>query len=271
MEIIVMMKLVSAAAVLAAAAGAQGAFTFATQGFGDTGGQAYRTSDGSPFYVHSSRDNGSGLPDMSRPLSGAAANIEIEYTSYISHDRLGPTRRSGAPNNASDNFYIAAGVYAPGFTTRSSGLVAFTPGTDLGPVISAGVFSGGSFIAGPAIASGPSPAGAGAEGIFLARFTVRDGVTVQGPRVNLIGGGFNINPALDGAAVPVAGVTGGALALRSYLVADNVDITDAGFELVRGGFGTVDVYDIWLVEVPAPGAIALFGAAGLAGLRRRRA
>ena len=71
MEIsVMMMKFVSAATILAAAAGAQGAFTFATFGWGDTAGGPMTTSNGSPFFVHSSKDNGEGLPDLIRPLHG---------------------------------------------------------------------------------------------------------------------------------------------------------------------------------------------------------
>lgn len=296
MEIsVMMMKLVSAATILAAAAGAQGAFTFATHGFGDTGGTAYRTSDGSGFFVVSTADSGDGTASVIRPLNAAswtgAAGNAAEWTSYVTHDGMGPSRRSGAPNNQSDSFYLGANVYAAGFANRNANVVSLTPGHDAAArtaVTDDGVLLGGSFIAGPSVASGPSPAsngtvGAGVNnlgGVFLARLTVKSGVGITGA-VQVIGSFGTVNLGLNtgvGVAAPTPAYVGQTIFLNSYKVA-TVTLSDAGFDTGSGSSedfsgASADVYDIWVEEatlVPTPGAVALFGAAGLAGLRRRRA
>src|SRR5262249_40459383 len=100
MEISVMMiKFVSAAAILAAAAGAQGAFTLSTHGFGDTGGTPYTTSNGTGMYQNSIV--GATLNPGANGLFGVLAGTE--WTTYITEDALGPSR--AAPNdNGSDAF-----------------------------------------------------------------------------------------------------------------------------------------------------------------------
>ena len=68
------------------------------------------------------------------------------------------------------------------------------------------------------------------------------------------------------------------LVLKSYLVAtnDNLSHSRSGGNTGTGSgstqrFGAADVYHLWVEVVPAPTAVAAFGLAGLAGLRRRRA
>lgn len=284
MEIsVMMMKLVSAATVLAAAAGAQGAFTFATHGFGDTGGSAYRTSDGSGFFVVGTADSGDGTASVIRPLNAASwagAGNDAEWTSYVTHDGMGPSRRASTAalpaHNQSDMFYIGAGVYGAAFTSRNANVVSLTPGHDAAArtaITDDGVLSGGSFIAGPSVASGPSPEGGTFQGVFLARLTAKSGVGITGA-VQVIGSFGTLDLTLNGA--PVAGLGGVLYQLKSYRVA-TVTLSDAGFDTGSGSSEdfsgmAADVNDVWLVEaVPTPGAVALFGAAGLAGLRRRRA
>lgn len=284
MEISVMMtKFVSAATILAAAAGAHGAFSLATHGWGDTAGVAYTTSNGSAFYVHTTRDDGSGNPDLLRPLHAASwvAGNDVEWTTYITEGST-PSRRSGSPNNQSDMFYMANGpVYSAGFLSANAAAVSFGPGTVSAGALTGTLF-GSSFITGPAVAATQSPlnginpvTGAPYQGILLARMTVGRGVTING-RPNLIGtaGGspFNVNLNLNSG---VGAAVGGGLTLyvNAYKVAE-VNIADDGFDGDGEAYGAADVYDIWLEEgttVPTPGALALAGMAGLAGLRRRRA
>jgi hypothetical protein len=281
MEIsVMMMKFVSAATILAAAAGAQGAFTFATHGFGDTAGQPYVTSNGSAFFVHSSRDNGEGVPDLVRPIhaanwataAGGFDGLDVEWTTYVTESNVGPSHRSGGTDNSSDLFYLSRGVYGPGFTSANASSVSLGPGTNGAQALN-GVIFGSSFIAGPPVASGPSPEGLGLQGIMLGRFTVAAGVTISG-MPNLIGTAgdgspINLNIALGGPAVDVG--SGQLVALRAYLVAAEV-IEDDGFDGDGEPFGASNTYDVWFTEViPTPGAVALAGIAGLAGLRRRRA
>ncbi len=286
--------LITAAAMpLALAQPSQAIFTFATHGFGDTGGlggQPYRTSDGSGFFVHSSADAGDGTPSAARPVHNSSwegTGNDREWSSYMTHDGLGPSRRSGAPNNPSDAFYINHMVYQPTFNSRSSNLVSFTPSLDAAArraIADDGVLLGGSFIAGPSVSSGPSPVrkyfiGTTYEGVFLARLTVKAGVQIAGA-AQVIGNFGTADLVLDsGVGASRIDQPGGRVYLNSYKVA-TVTLSDPGFDAGTGesenfaGVG-VDVYDIWVEEwttiIPTPSAVALFGAAGLAGLRRRRA
>ncbi len=271
---------------LSAPASAQ-TFRLAVVGFGDTEGQPYRTSDGSGFFVHTAQDFGDGTPTIVRPVSAPSweAGDDLEWTSYVSHDTLGPSRRAGGVNNQSDQFYLSRGVYAPGFTDYSAKLVSLTsgyaaPGATAvrNAVVQSGVMFGASFFQGPATPFGASPNPIAQEGIFLARLTVRRGVTISGDlsvyvgRVGVVGSLNFPSVVLDGGPpIPIPGTFGYEFHLQSYLVAQP-NITDDGFDADGNPFGAADVYDVWLnaLPFPAPGPVAVFALAGMAGLRRRR-
>ncbi|HVZ95175.1 MAG TPA: hypothetical protein VG797_11765 [Phycisphaerales bacterium] len=251
-------------------------FRLAAHGFGGSIGQPYRTSDGSGFFIHSSQEN-EGMAVVDRPAhADFAGDADLEWTTYVSEDPLGPSRRAGGINNAADSFYITRGVYPVGFASRNSAMGVMSWGGSESEMVlrsrqvsESGVFHGDFFIAAAPIVSSVSPEGAGTQGIFLARLTVQRGVTITGlPDIILASGPFQdglFHPTLNGELDHGFG-------LRSYLVAQTT-ILDTGV----GGetpFGDADVYDVWVVSmgaVPAPGALAMIGAGAPLVWRRRRA
>lgn len=252
-------------------------FSLSVAAFGEGGsGSPWRTSDGSSFFIHSEQDYGDGSPGLQRPSHSAfVGSPDTEWTSYLTHDALGPTRRGGSPHNPSDQFYLSRGVYSSGFSNRSSALVSFTP--SLGALtpegieareasIESGRISGASFIAGPPVAAGQSPFGT--RGLMLARLTVARGTTIAGQVLAFL------TPTMGGPSDQVQltlnGDQSGGYLLQALLVAQ-VEVTDPGFGS-ETAFGSADVYDIWLAQVPSPSSALLFGALGLAlSSRRRRA
>ncbi|HVZ93246.1 MAG TPA: hypothetical protein VG797_01935 [Phycisphaerales bacterium] len=276
------MKHVAACAALAltAVAPSSAAFNFNRLiGVGDTAGTPFVTSDGRGFFVHSQHDYGDGTPSPQRPtVSEINSELESEWTTYLGLDVLGPTRVAGTPNNQADDFYIARGVYAPSFTSRTCQLAPLTPGMDQLPggaahrtdIATTGVMWGGAVVPGPLIPAGPSPEGGARTGALLARLTVHRGATVSGqPWVATSAGNFDL--VVNGPGVLIA--PGTNLAIRSYLVAQ-VDIADDGFDFDGNPYGPADVYDVWLTEtnVPAPSAVAsLILLGGVATSRPRRA
>lgn len=169
---------------------------------------------------------------------------------FFNHASGGDTAPSsgaigGDPSLAFDSYFgeDAGGPSSSGYTSAT---VTLSPGS----FILGGTAAGGYFRAGPAVAPGSSPLGGGLLGLFVGRFTTNAGVGV-------VNGDFQVEYLVGGIKSYVLGgapVDGVAL----------VDISSAG------GAGQT-VHDIWLSEVPAPGALALTGLAGLVGIRRRRA
>lgn len=297
-----------AAVVACLSSTANADFDFFLSVFGDLSGSPYTTSDGSGFFVHSSRDWGDGSPTLIRPLHTTIPTTpEVEWTSYMSHDPFGPTRRSGAPNNSSDAFYISRGIYDPSFTSRSAGGLTIPNPSDTSvsvfdpadtnarlAVVQSGAIQGYSLTPFPSPSGrspepgyfarlpGMTPAGNPIivfyepQGYFLARLTVRRGVTISGQTlVSLRAGSFtdSLDLILDGPSVPFPSVgPANAFKLKSYLVAQPT-IADFQFGTTTP-FGDADVYDIWIsedfVEVPSPGAACIAALSGAVALRRRR-
>lgn len=123
----------------------------------------------------------------------------------------------------------------------------------------------------------------GRDAVFIAQLTVNRGSTLSGTVrfVNLLSQGVSVNIplTLDGPEV-IGEATPGVFrpfVLRSYLVATNDDLSHSRSGGNQGTgvgnsqrFGAADVYHIWIEIVPAPGAAAAFGLAGLVASRRRR-
>jgi hypothetical protein len=124
----------------------------------------------------------------------------------------------------------------------------------------------------------------GRDGVFIAQLTVNRGSTLSGTVLfaNLLSQGVfvNIPLTLNGPEV-IGEATPGVFrpfVLRSYLVATNENLShsrsgrNAGTGVGNSQrFGAADVYHLWIEIVPAPGAAAAFGLAGLVAIRRRRA
>ncbi len=281
-------------------------FTLSRHAFGEDGGQPYRTSDGSGFYIGVGSDTGDGTPSLMRPLnhSGWEGNSAAEWQTYLTQDRLGPSRYPGAPNNASDQFYLnnpapGAGVYPEGFARRNCTAVQLGPALGGGEpeavaarlaIVNKGVLSGSAFFVGPATPSGRSPAPgvqylnesgipsiAHPDGLMLARLTVRRGVTISGAarvRATIGGQSQNIDLILNGPAVETApGNVLDGLQLRAFLVGQ---VLVEGLQFGGGyPFDQADVYDVWVtearVEVPGASTAAVFATIALGSARRRRA
>ncbi len=258
-------------------------FSLFSHQFGEEGGQPYRTSTGTGFFVSRLADAGDGSPWVIRPILFSSAGTEYEYTTYITHDPRGPSRRSGGTNNQSDQFYIARGVYPQNFSNRNAnqvslgGPIAFFD--DAGAqarfdVVTRGIITGRSFIAGPAVGSLRSPEGEGLTGLMLGRFTIPQDTTLIGrPQIVLNVGGTARTIELDVNGLPVAveGVTNGYLRLAAYPV-NNLFFFEPTFGQPFGqNYGLATTYDVWITEIPAPGSMCAVLAIGLATIQRRRA
>lgn len=199
-----------------------------------------------PFpYSTLTLDAGGGLPGTL-----GAAFTTSDGSAFFNHPSgsdIRPTAGAiaGDPSLAFDSYFGMDGV-GPSTAGYTSAAVVTTPGSFiLGSSASAGYFR-----LGPAVPFGTSPGGL--PGLFVGRFVTAPGVGVVNPdfQVEFLVGGVQ-SYALNGPA----GFDG--IELNEYLT-----INPAG--------GLV-AHDIWLEVIPTPGAAALAGIAGLAGLRRRRA
>jgi hypothetical protein len=133
-----------------------------------------------------------------------------------------------------------------------------------------------------ALRSGINPIN-GRDGVFIAQLTVNRGSTLSGSILlaNRVSPSVfvNIPLTLNGPEV-IGQATPGVFrpfVMRSYLVATNEDLShsrsggNAGTGVGNSQrFGAADVYHVWIEIVPAPGATAAFGLAGLVAIRRRR-
>ena len=149
----------------------------------------------------------------------------------------------GTPALAFDSYFGLDGN-GPSTAGYTSATVTTTPGSFiLGNQAAAGYFR-----VGPAVPFGVSPGGL--PGIFVGRFVTQTfaGLVNNNFQVEFLVGGVQ-SYALNGAA------GFGGIELNEYVSGSAVGLS----------------HDVWLEVIPAPGAVALAGIAGLAGLRRRRA
>jgi hypothetical protein len=298
MEKHVMKKMLSFVGVLALAAGAQAApfnaLSYETGGgLAGIQGAGFTTSAGG-FY------NPTGNPTNTSAQPAAASNPWTEAQSYDSYFTIsaGPSRITdgdGGVDTLSPQILSAYGytdsLDAPGFTAGPGSHIGATGDNDgqapfnaATPVnrARAGVATDA------ATGSNFTPSGvngiSGQDGIFIAQFTVNRGSTLEGGILFSVLRGPGLfqssNLVLGGAPVAFETQPGvfQPLVLKAYLVGGNANLGHS-----RGGgnagtgsgnsqrFGAADVYHLWVEVVPAPTAVAAFGLAGLAGLRRRRA
>ena len=303
MERKVMLRLVSAASVLALAAGASAAPFNAVSyeaggGLQGIAGAGFQTSAGG-FY---NRLGGTNVDiDSSDPTAWVeSSGNHVPYDSYFALNGGGPSR--SATGDTSDSltgqiisFYSAFGVnYADDyFDASGNGTQVAGPGSHIGGSNDAdgqAPFPAGTTVnqarAGLAVSPPPVPSGASplGEGVFVGQFTLNRGATLSGGFFFTVlvqqGTGDGQNLVLNGAPVVFQTAPGvfQPLVLRSYLVGtnDNLSHSRSGGNAGSGTgssqrFGAADVYHLWVEVVPTPGALALFGVGGLALARRRRA
>jgi len=274
MEISVMKGMISAASVLALAAGASAA-PFQFLGYQSGGGllgvagPAFNSSLG---FINTSAGPTIGSPDIAPGKQG------FEWDSYFTIDDVGG---SALAASSTANFYGdypgPAGYNGTDGTdfntgTPSSLTVIAAPGSNFtGTVAQAGAgISPQPFFSGfaPAAGGGRSTV----DGVMIARLSVpRGSVLSGGSQPEISEGGNNIAAVVMLGGGPVAFGTQ-SYELVAHLVAQpNGAIDDGGF--VPTTLGDLDVYDVWfqVSVIPTPGSLALLGLGGLATLRRRRA
>ncbi len=216
-----MTKLIAAAGILVAAAGANAAFTVNSV---DLGGDS--ASFGSPITT-----SGTYYQDAfgnNYPPSAAFIGVfpTLQDDSYIAMDSTGGSTAT----------YTAAG---PGGSTPGFGAT-------MGHFSDASTLTGGYFTGG-GVASGNDPFGG--NGVMIAQLTTDGVLTGDNIRVNTQGDFTGTR------SLALNGADNGGLFARAFAARS----TQQGM-----------VYEIWITDAPTPGAAAVLGLAGLAGIRRRR-
>lgn len=305
-----MMKLLSAASVLAIAAGTQAApFTIASyeagNGLAGVVGQGFSVSNGG-FYNRVGGTNGlqTGVAPGDPFTWAESASNDAPYDSYFTIDQS-PSFLNNADNvgvidetlspqiaafygidldTASSYGAATATAYAPdsfiGLSGDGDGQLPYT-GVPANPANAAVIApnKAGAGV-GRLTDSVPSPTKPGQDGVFIAQLTITRGAVLSGGLLFTVldgsptgAGGFL---TLGGAPVEV---NGQLYALKAYLVAqkDNMSHSRSGGNSGTGSgssqrFGNGDTYHLWIeTQIPTPGTLALAGLGGLVAFRRRRA
>lgn len=301
MEISVMNKIVSAATVLALAAGANAApFLVISH---QSGGAVPGISGPGIYVSHQGFFDVDGSGPSPGSASGFTAAGGNEWDSYLALDPIGPSiknRASGAqvPNNSTTtfNFYggEAGGYPAPhnltGDYNAQQGI--YGPGSHIGDPLLSGTYDVLEVGYGlgsnpPHTHSGFAPLVGGGgrsnlDGVFVARLTIpADAVLSGGVRLNIrvmegspvFETGDLLFSGQDDVPGPAVTIAGQQFALTAFLIATHEAGTLSGFsdELAGDDFGAARTVDLWAHVIPTPGTLALLGLGGLAAARRRRA
>lgn len=250
-----MTKLLTAASVLAiagAASAAQFQFLSIQAGGGVPGilGEGFRPSPGATFFQDAFGGN---VADAVNPaFIGLAPSVEFD--TYASISAIGPVV-NGAGSMVSRSFY---GDLPAGDVNNAGGTLTVGPGSQF----TTAVMNYGLGVSPQPFLSGKAPNQGGGrsdlDGVFLGRYTVTNGGTLQG------GGLMAIKDQGDPATYTGNVTIGGG---PVQLGASPYELTP--FLVTSNAQG--NVYDLWLVQIPTPGALALFGLGGVAAIRRRRA
>lgn len=290
-----MTKLLSAASVLALAAGASAA-PFNMVSYQASGGLVPGVNGGTPFQVDFGGFFGAEGTDNVRAPTAAtmtAANY-YEFDSYFGMDSFGPAAKGRGNANMDTSFttrdfygdYPSGALVPPNFqdyNTASGGLTV-APGTFIGdptfaapandPLAAGGIataiYNNGTQ-AYTTSGFAPNPGGGRSmlDGVFVGRFTIAQGATLSGSILVVLNQGANQGTVAVGGTVNLDQM----YALTAFHVAD-LDIPVIGYNSGNQNqdftFGQASVYDVWFHVVPTPGALALFGLGGLAAIRRRR-
>lgn len=259
-------------------------------------GTGFMTSSGG-FYNRQGDTTTTALPSSAQ-LWSESVNNHVAYDSYLTMSGRGPSRLSEADDVGESlspqlrAFYgyadsassaIPSPFYFQAHIGDSSSLTGQPPYAATTPVNRARGGINAPPVNGEFLRSGINPIN-GRDAVFIAQFTVNRGSTLSGSIIlsNFLAAGtfVDIPLTLNGPEV-IGEATPGVFrpfVLRSYLVATNDDLShsrsggNAGTGVGNSQrFGAADVYHLWIEIVPAPGAAAAFGLAGLVAIRRRRA
>lgn len=267
-----MMKVVSATALLAAAGAANAAF-FEVRSV-DTNSLGSPIVTSSALFQSTAPGAGNFGPSEAT-IDASSANQNAAFDSYVAID-VGPS--FGGTNAKGDGFGANPGdissIGNPFGVANQIGAVWYMDPQG----------------ARPEVGSVPNSLFGGADALFVGRFSFRSTTTTPTGTLSLGANGVVVDirdpgtvgvgsPATDSLLVrfsaigaPVqSGLDGGSLTTHPTANAYQlVEVVSTAGPL-SGGTARWEIHDLYVVQVPTPGALALFGAAGLAAARRRRA
>jgi len=261
----------SAAAVVALAGAASADFqTILNFGYETATNQAV-TNSPSGFLQDSDTTNSQTGTDNIILSAGARGTWNGGGAPVASADEAAMSTFIAIDNRHTSEWLVDDGTFAPGGPQQVSGdswsnvsTGAFTPGDSTigGPGIGTAIGFGGLGMTGNHPTAEIALSGGTFVGVFATRFVVDAGSTVTGAA-----GATTDMLFTDSFLFPANGRSG----LGPTVTRGDGTPMAAYFELSAGaGPNGADVIDLYIVEVPAPGAAALLGLGGLAGLRRRR-
>lgn len=290
-----MMKILSAASVLAIAAGAHAA-PFNT--ISHTSGGAVPGINGPGIFVSEGGFFDADGAEIQAPGTGTFTGANaFEFDSYIALNGFGPSARGRvtAPANNSAVTRAFYGNYPalnnnPALGDHNSQGGTVGPGSHVGDLF---LGSGNNVLAveyglgsiPPHTTSTFAPnAGGGRstfDGVFLGRLTI--------PLNAVLSGGILLNVRIgatamfDSAVLPFSGsddvagtpalFDGQLIALTAFRITTHEAgvLSGSSDENAFGDFGAARTVDLWAHVIPTPGTLALLGLGGLAAARRRRA
>lgn len=292
-----MMKILSAASVLAIAAGAHAA---PFKVISHTAGGAVPGISGPGIYVSAQGFfDADGAGPGSTSANGFTAANNFEFDSYVALSGVGPSVRNRATVGVTNNSTTTLNFYQTGYPAANNNPAlgdynvpggTFGPGSHVGDLF----LSEGDNVLGseyglgsvpPDTDSGFAPNVGGGrstlDGVFVGRYTIPAGATLTGGLIlNVRVGntaafesGTLMLSGVDNVAGPGVTIVGQQMALTAFLVTNIADgvLVGNSDENAFDNFGAARVLDLWAHVVPTPGSLALLGLGGLAAVRRRRA
>ncbi len=267
-----MMKVVSATALLAAAGAANAAFFEVRSA--DAGSLGSPITASGTLFNSSAPGNGNFGPSGDA-IEASAANQYLGFDSYVAVD-VGPSLAGDI------------GTKGDGFQANPGDISSI--GLTVGGTSVAGVWFMDPASARPEVGSVANALFGGADALFLGRFSFRSTTTQPTGTLSLGANGLVVDIRDPGTVGVGSGATDSLLVRFNAFGAGVAQGLDGGsltthptayeYQLVEvvtqagplpGGTARFEIHDLYVVQIPTPGALALFGAAGLAAARRRRA